>query len=119
MRKQVPIKRTKNMKPKKPTKNMITAITKKTRGNGLKMKNPVMASTNTALTVNGKRKIPRGRGHQSIGPKVRRDLGIMRATPLRVTRIAKSGCLNEQRTGKNRTTDPLVLEKVWVVKWLP
>merc|ERR1712223_343695 len=78
MKKQLTINRTKNLKPKKPTKNMNTAIMKKTRGNGVNMKSPGIASTNTALTADGKREILR-RG-QNIGPKVRRGHGIMRAT---------------------------------------
>ena len=100
MRRQVTINRTKNLKPKKPTKNMNTAIMKKTRGNGVNMKSPGIASTNTALTADGKREILR-RG-QNIGPKVRRGHGIMRAT---LPRMTKSGCLNEQRTG---TSDKLI-----------
>ena len=91
------INRTKNLKPKKPTKNMNTAIMRKTRGNGVNMKSPGIASTNTALTADGKRKILR-RG-QNIGPKVRRGHGIMRAT---LPRMTKSGCLNEQRTGSDK-----------------
>ena len=98
MRRQVTINRTKNLKPKKPTKNMSTAIMKKTRGNGvINMKSPGIASTNTALTADGKREILR-RG-QNIGPKVRRGHGIMRAT---LPQMKKSGCLNEQRTGSDK-----------------
>ena len=71
---------------------------KKTRGNGvINMKSPGIASTNTALTADGKREILR-RG-QNIGPKVRRGHGIMRAT---LPRMTKSGCLNEQRTGSDK-----------------
>ena len=76
---------------------MSTAIMKKTRGNGVNMKSPGIASTNTALTADGKREILR-RG-QNIGPKVIRGHGIMRAT---LPRMTKSGCLNEQRTGSDK-----------------